>query len=120
MRVVTYREQSDCGIVALSMYLGASYEDVLRVVTVSDRHQGKQGLWSRTMIRIAARLGHRLRRKASVDWENDYGVLRLPDHAAVLRNGLVIDGDGTLWEADAYIANRKVMADECEIFVCEE
>ena len=119
LRVVTCREMADCAIVALAMYLGHSYEDVLRAVTVSDRHQGKRGLWSRTIVRIAARLGHQLKRKHAIDWESDYGILRLPDHAVVLRNGLVFETDGTVWDVDAYLAHRDLKVDEVELMVAD-
>lgn len=111
-RLVAMREENDCAIVALSAYLGVSYEDVLRVVTVTDRKQGKQGLWTRTLIRIASRLGFRLRKRA-VDLEHGYGLLRLPDHAVVLRNGLVLDGL-SVWEADEYLAVREFKTSECD------
>lgn len=120
LRVEKQRETSDCAVAALSMYLGVTYEDVLRAVTVGDRYQGKQGLWRRTIVRIAARLGHTLRVRRKFDLDSEYGILRLPDHAAVLRNGLVIDGDGTIWDADAYLANRNVDQDDCELLVTGE
>lgn len=118
-RIVIHREESDCGVVALAMLLGVSYEDVLRAVTVSDRHQGKKGLWTRTMIRIAKRLGHTLKARSAIDWDSDYGILRLPEHAALLRNGLVFDGDGTVWDAETYLANRSIETSDCELLVCE-
>lgn len=114
LRVMTQREPCDCAIAALAMYLGESYEDVLRVATTNDRHQGKKGLWRRTMLRMAARLGHTLRVTQAIDWEEDYGVLRLPAHAVVLRNGLVID-DGNIWDVDAYLANQNVERRDCEL-----
>jgi hypothetical protein len=120
IRVVTQREKADCAIVALSMYLGESYEDVLRAVTVCDRYMGERGLWVRTMKRVGAELGHRLMKRRAIDWESSYGVLLLPDHAAVLRNGLVIDGDGSVWDADTYLKNRDLAADDCELLVAAE
>ena len=119
-RIVINREPNDCGIVALAMLLGLSYEDVLRATTLSDRHQGRKGLWTRTMQRIAKRLGHTLRVRSTVDWDGDYGLLRLPEHAAILRNGLIIDVDGTIWDVETYMTNRKVEPMDCELLVCEE
>ena len=111
-RLVTMREENDCAIVALSAYLGVTYEDVLRAVTMTDRKQGKHGLWTQTLVRIAARLGFRLR-KRTVDLEQGYGLLRLPDHAVVLRSGLVFDGT-SVWEADEYLVARGCMASDCD------
>jgi hypothetical protein len=120
VRVVTQREANDCGIVALSMYLGATYEDVFRVAVVSDDTQAKGGLWATTMIAIAKTLGHRLKRRKRIDWKGDYGILRLPDHCAVLRNGLVIDCDATIWEAEAYLKANKVRQRECLLLKVDE
>jgi hypothetical protein len=120
MKVVTAREANDCAIVALSMYLGISYENVLRAVTVSDSLQGRQGLWTRTMIRIAARLGHTLKLRKTIDLESDYGIVRLPEHAAVLRNGLIIDTDGTIWDADAFLSQWHVEPRDCQLLVEDE
>src|SRR5688500_14976087 len=102
------------------MFLGVSYDDVLRVVTVTDRRQGKKGLWDRTIVRIAKRLGHQLRMRTAFDVETDYGMLRLPDHIVILRNGLVIETNGTIWDADAYLAHGKVDASDCQLLVCED
>lgn len=120
LKIVVQREESDCAIAALAMYLSESYEDVLRVVTMSDKHQGRHGLWSRTIIRIAARLGHTLKCKRSFDWESDYGLLRMPVHIAVLRNGLVIDTNGSVWDVDEYLSHYETMASECELLVAIE
>lgn len=118
-RVILQREEADCAIVALASYFGESYEDVLRVVTVTDRTQGRNGLWRKTMVRIAKRLGHSLKVRTAIDWDSDYGILRLPTHAALLRNGLVVDTDGTLWDADAYLSHKQVTPDECELLVSD-
>jgi hypothetical protein len=120
MQIVCHREQNDCAVVAMAMYLGESYEDVLRHVSLTDRRQGRDGLWSRTMIRIAKRLGHTLKQRATFDIESDYGILRTIDHAAVLRNGLVFEGNATVWDADAFLLHRKTKLHECTLFVCEE
>jgi hypothetical protein len=119
IKVVTQREANDCGIVALSMYLGVTYEDVLRVAAVRDSSQAKGGLWATTMIAIARTLGHRLKRRKRIDWKADYGILRLPEHCAVLRNGLVIDCDGTIWDAEAYLKDRRLRMMDCLLLTAE-
>lgn len=120
IRVVLQREQSDCGIAALAAYLDISYEDVLRAVTVTDRMQGRHGLWSRTLQRVAKRLGHRLVIKRTFDLEEDRGILRLPEHAAILWAGLVINTDGTIWDADAFLNHWAVDATDCHLLVSED
>lgn len=119
LKVVRQREERDCAVAALAMYLGATYEDVLRAVTVTDRLQGRTGLWSKTIVRIAKRLGHQLRVRNTFDWESDFGILRLPEHAAILRNGLVIDTNGTIWDADAYLSHKNLEPTDCQLMVCE-
>lgn len=120
MRITFTREASDCAIAALSSYLGESYEDVLRVVTLTDRQQGRNGLWTRTLQRVAKRLGHVLKVRRGFDLEEAYGILRLPHHAVVLRNGLIFDGDGTVWPADAYLAHVKFQLTDCDLLVSED
>jgi hypothetical protein len=110
-------EWGDCGIVALAMHLGETYEDVLRAVSLADRKQGKCGLWTKTMIRVAARLGHTLRLRRTFDLDEARGVLRLPEHVAVLWSGLVIDTNGTIWEADAFLSEWHVDVKDCELLV---
>ena len=116
--VLHQQEDMDCGVCALAMYLGIPYPDVLRAVTVSDRHQGKQGLWTATIQRVAKRLGHPLRKVKRVDWEQGYGILLLPAHASILRNGLVID-NGCVWDADAYLAHWCLEPTDCELLTNE-
>jgi hypothetical protein len=119
LQIQLQREAADCGTTSLSMYLGETYENVLRVVTVLDRGQGKRGLWTRTLQRIARELGHTLKVKRQYDLEGDYGILRLPDHAVILRNGLVIDTNATVWDADEYLSSRKLKPSDCLLLVSE-
>lgn len=113
-RVILQREDRDCAVCALAMYLGHSYEDVLRVVATTDRSAGKHGLWTATIKRAADKLGHRLRVRKRFDWDEDYGILLMPDHATVLRNGLVID-NGLIWEHEAFLLDRHVEPFDCEL-----
>ena len=120
LKVCVQRETHDCAIASLAMLLGRSYEDVLRATTVSDRMQGRTGLWTKTMQRIARRLGFVLRVRKLHDLEA-YGIVRLYDHAVVLRSGLIINpADGCIWDADAYLANYGVTPDDCQLLVAEE
>jgi hypothetical protein len=108
MYSVKGREQSDCAIASLAMYLGYSYEDVLRVAANVDRpHRAKHGLFTDQIRVIAKELGTPLRYSRTIDWEEDYGILLLDEHAAVLRNGLIFDPDGLIWEFDDYLEHYK-------------
>jgi ABC-type bacteriocin/lantibiotic exporter with double-glycine peptidase domain len=106
-KIVPGREPNDCAICVLAMYLGRSYEDVLRVVAVKDRsYQGRQGLRLHEVERIARELGTPLRRLRKFEVATAYGMLSLPDHLVLLRNGVVVDpepGGATLWDVEDYL-----------------
>lgn len=114
-KMIVGREASDCAIVALAMYLDKSYEDVLRAASEVDRkHKGKYGLYENEIKKIAQSLGVVLKRKKVVDFEDDYGILNMPDHVAVLRNGLVIDTNGTIWDVNDYREYQKSLDEDFE------
>jgi hypothetical protein len=100
-------EADTCGIIALSRLLGQSYPDVLRATTLTDRNLGKQGLWPNTMIRVAAMFGCTLVRRKRVDLHEDYGILIVPEHVTLLRNGLVFEPDACVWDVYDYLASEK-------------
>lgn len=106
LKVVHGRESSDCAVAALAMYLGVTYEDVLRAVVKADEHGGKGGLFVDTIKQIARRLGTPLRERQRVDLDDDYGILIFKDHVAVLRNGLIFNPgtpDTLIWDAHDYL-----------------
>jgi hypothetical protein len=101
-RVVAQREDADCAVAAIAMYAGLSYENVLRaVVRHEPRFEGRRGLGDRAIRRILDELGAPVRLRRRVDYEDDFGLLRLEDHIVLLRNGLVVD-DGQIWDVDAW------------------
>lgn len=106
-RLVPGREPNDCAICVLAMYLGRSYEDVLRVVAVRDRPwQGRQGLRLNEIERIASELGTPLKRVRKFDLTTAYGILSLPHHVVLLRGGMIVDpepGGALLWEVEDYL-----------------
>lgn len=103
LRFVEGREQADCAIAALAMFLGMTYEDVLRAVTKLGVPQaGKVGLTTHEIRRVAAACGTPLRLRRKIE-EDDYGILLLRDHAMVLRAGLVFDPVGAVWDFDDYL-----------------
>jgi hypothetical protein len=105
--IVPGREPNDCAICVLAMYLGRSYEDVLRVVAVSDRPwQGRLGLRLVEIEQIARALGTTLKRHRKYDLSTAYGMLSLPSHLVLIRSGMVVDpepGGATLWEVDDFL-----------------
>jgi hypothetical protein len=106
-RIVPGRERNDCALCVLAMYLGVSYEDVLREVAVRDRpHQGRQGLRLNEIEQIARALGTPLKRHRKYDLNAAYGILSVPDHVVLLRAGVVVDPEpsgGSVWEVDDYL-----------------
>lgn len=81
--------EGDCAILALKVYLGLDYNDIVRMAVFHDRYAGKRGLWPSTILAIAADLGHRLRKERLRT--DSYGVVLVPGHAAVIRHRLVLD-----------------------------
>jgi hypothetical protein len=105
--IVPGREPNDCAICVLAMYLGRSYEDVLREVAVRDRPwQGRLGLRLVEIEQIARALGTTLKRHRKYELSTAYGMLSLPSHLVLLRSGMVVDpepGGATLWEVDDFL-----------------
>ena len=105
--IVVGRERNDCAICVMAMYLGRSYEDVLRVVAVRDQPwQGRQGLRIREIEQIARALGTPLKRLRKYDLTSAYGMLSLPNHLVLIRNGMLVDpepGGATLWEVEDFL-----------------
>jgi hypothetical protein len=105
--IVPGREKNDCAVCVLAMYLGKSYEDILREVAVRDRPwQGRQGLRLFEIEQVARALGTPLRRSRKYDLATAYGMLSLPNHLVLLRSGMVVDpepGGATLWEVEDFL-----------------
>lgn len=105
-RIVPGREKNDCAICVLAMYLGRSYEDVLREVAVRDRPwQGRLGLRLYEVEQVARALGTPIKRVRHYDLAAAHGILSLPNHLVLVRSGAIIDpepGGATVWEADDF------------------
>lgn len=111
-------ERGDCALVSLKVYLGIKYTEGLRAATVLDNEQGRKGLWTRTIQQIAQAHGHKLVKRRSFDWEDAYGIILAPTHAAVLRNGLVLDRM-TVWEWSAWVKAWNCEPDDCILLVAK-
>lgn len=118
VQIQVQRAEGDCAIVALSMYLGKGYEDVLAAaVTETGRRAHRSGLFTRDMKRTAKRLGSTLTLRRTVDLDTACGVLALrktteqekheEEHAVMLRAGLIFDTDGTVWEPETFLQHYK-------------
>ncbi len=107
---------NDCGICALSMLLDVPYEDVLGAATLVVKHSRPHhnGLFVAQMVRTAKTFGITLlvRKRAAIT-HADEGILILAptktgdNHAAFVKSGLVLPGDGTCAEVAVYLRKEK-------------
>lgn len=113
-------ERADCGMVALSVYLeNVSYPECIRAATIMDRHLGRDGLWRKTLVRMAAGFGVTLMIRRRFDPDEAYGIVVSPHHAAVLRNGLVLDRL-SVWEWADWLAHEQTVLSQCVLLVVKE
>jgi hypothetical protein len=113
-----YDDEPDCAIVALTVYLGAAYADVIRAVTATDRSKGRDGLSRRGLVKVASKLGHTLR-KRQLDPEEGMGIIVAPSHAAVLMDGRVIDRL-SIWPLDGWLVSQKCKLNDCDLYVAAD
>lgn len=112
LNVCIQRHKMDCAVATLSMLLGHSYEEVL----LAFRHNViKQGASIRQVQMAARRLKSRLRwSRRAVDLEHDTGIIIVSgskwktDHLVLLKEGLIIDTDATIWEPDVFLSAYNV------------
>ncbi len=96
--VVVQRGVGDCGIAALAMLTGKSYEDVLEAASRVQPRAHHKGLWMKQIQRIAAALGTNLHNRRKFNLEEDCGILSVDAHVVMVRDGVVIDPqDGCVW-----------------------
>lgn len=108
IQVVLQRHKSDCAVACLAMLLGTTYEDAL----LSFAHNVMAEGASIKQIKQAAKvMGSKLSwSKKLKDLETDTGIISMSseswpmDHVAVLKDGLIIDTDATIWDSDVYLS----------------
>ncbi len=117
VNLVLQHRQGDCGIAALAMLLGQTYEDVL-AASITRKHPQPHvgGMYTRELQTVAKRLGTTLLLRRSWDLEEDCGLLTVellkpkpgefPQHLVLLKFGLVFDTDGIVWTPDVYFAQH--------------
>jgi peptidase C39-like protein len=117
VELILQRGKGDCGIAALAMLLGRSYEDVFAVaITKSLRNPHQTGMYTRQLQAAAKRLGSKLRLKRTWDIESSVGLLTVEkvnrqaddfaQHLVLLKFGLIFDTDGTIWEPADYMEQQ--------------
>ena len=116
IKVVPQRNDTDCGVAALSMLSGLPYEEVL--IAAARSAECENGMYLTQICEVASELGIELatKRAGRYDLENDTGILHVSDrkcrvyHVVVLRRGLIIETDGSIWDADVYLASKRFKA----------
>lgn len=115
VRLVSQRAKGDCGLAALAMYFGLSYEEVFCAAHCRkrDRDVRETGMYTKDFLRIAKRLGRVLLLRRKVDLDEDTGILTIErtepqeecflQHVVLLRFGLIFDTDGMIWEPQDYM-----------------
>jgi hypothetical protein len=113
--IVLQKTDWDCGIAALASLIGQQYAEVLRVA--ASKYPVERGLFSQEIINVAEAFDVELKRRMrKIDLEDHTGILgvKFPHHvntthAVLLANGMVFDPDedGTIWDAETYIAVKK-------------
>lgn len=106
LKVIAQRHDSDCAAACLAMLLGESYESVI----LAFGSTLKEGISLAAVKRAAKKLGVPLKWSPKCDLENDTGILTLAsplwhyDHLVILKDGLIIDTDATIWECDVFLS----------------
>lgn len=104
LKIVLGREKGDCAVACLATYTGKTYEEALRAtMAIVPNYDGACGLHVPEIRAIAKMLGRPLRKKRTVDTDEDSGIMVLSDHVTILSRGTVIDTDGTVWDADDFL-----------------
>lgn len=105
------RREHDCGLWALSVFLSKPYEEVYLAASKEDKDAGANGLWMTQIVRIAKRLGTKLKERRRFNRHTTTGILGMylanVGHVNVLKQGQVIDTDLTVTDVDEYVRTRK-------------
>jgi ABC-type bacteriocin/lantibiotic exporter with double-glycine peptidase domain len=123
LKVIPQRHGADCGVACLAMICGVSYENALVAVAQEQPNVCVQGVYLRELRGAAHRLGYSLKSRRRFDLETDTGILNLSskkwklEHLVVLREGLIFETDGTVWEAELYLKQHR--ANPGRLYVAE-
>ena len=107
LQIVPQRHTFDCAVACLAMLLGRDYETTL--LAFNSLAPLVQGVRTRDIKRAALVLGSTLRFNRKFNLETDTGILAVrsakfaTDHLVVLKEGLIVDTDATVWETDVYL-----------------
>lgn len=115
IRVIPQRYDGDCSVACLAMLLGVPYENALVAAAQVAPNVCMTGMWIKHLEAAALLLGYKLRRRRRFDIETDTGILvvgypKRLKHVVVLREGLVIETDGCIWESELYMKQHQATA----------
>lgn len=114
LSVVPQRHGMDCAVACLAMLCGVSYEVALLALGVPQVMTS--GAAVRQVRAAAKRLKHPLRMRRVFDLDTDTGILGVrsdrwtSEHLVVLKEGLIVDTDATIWDADVFLAAYQATA----------
>lgn len=112
----------DCAIAVLAMLLGSAYVEVLMIAAHVAPKVLTDGMSTREIRAIAKRMGFSAKRQRHIDLLNDTGALTVEndkwpaDHLVVLREGLIVETDGTLWDTDMFMSAYKARPKHLLVF----
>lgn len=119
VQVQVSRSPGDCAVVALSMYLGKPYEDVFAAAVSVTKNIvfHKMGMFYPQIHQVGQIFGAALHTRKTFNLETACGIIGLKrkhgetrklfeQHVAFLKAGLIFDGDGTVWDAETYLAHN--------------
>ena len=111
LKVIPQRHAGDCTVACLAMLLGVSYEASL--LAFASANIMTSGTYILHVIAAALQLKRILKDRRKFDLENDTGMLVVDSdtwkvhHVVILKDGLIIDTDSTIWDADIYLSIHK-------------
>jgi ABC-type bacteriocin/lantibiotic exporter with double-glycine peptidase domain len=112
LRVEVQRTNMDCSIAVLAMLLGKTYEEVLQAAARVIPNVLECGATWPEMRKVARKLGFttRIKKGPRISIGEDVGALCIrgekwkADHLVVLKEDLIVDTDGTIWEPEVYFS----------------
>lgn len=124
LKVQCQRTTSDCGIAVLAMLLGREYEEVLMAAAGVVPTVLTSGVTWRHLRSIARKLGFKttIKKARNVSATDDIGALCVQSpnwklsHLVVLKEGLIVDTDGCIYDADVYLSVNKARASSLMVF----
>ncbi len=113
LQVIPQRGSMDCAVACLAMLLGVGYEASL---VAFKKTTFTRGAFYGDIQSAALALGFSLTLRKKFNLEEDTGLLGVRskkwknDHLVLLKEGLIVDTDATLWEVDVFLAAYEAKA----------